>query len=95
MENTVNIEIFGETLQIRTSKDKKDKEELREVLSYIEEKKKEIERVYPSLEPMKIAILVMLHIADELFTYKKWLKKIQKKAEEIEFGLEEEIKRLI
>lgn len=92
MENTVNIEIFGETLQIRTSKDK---EELREVLSYIEEKKKEIERVYPSLEPIKIAILVMLHIADELFTYKKWLEKIQKKAEEIEFGLEEEIKRLI
>lgn len=92
MENTVNIEIFGETLQIRTSKDK---EELREVLSYIEEKKKGIERVYPSLEPIKIAILVMLHIADELFTYKKWLEKIQKKAEEIEFGLEEEIKRLI
>ncbi len=92
MENTVNIEIFGETLQIRTSKDK---EELREMLSYIDEKKKEIERVYPSLEPIKIAILVMLHIADELFTYKKWLKTIQKKAEEIEFGLEEEIKRLI
>ncbi len=92
MENTVNIEIFGETLQIRTSKDK---EELREMLSYIDEKKREIERVYPSLEPIKIAILVMLHIADELFTYKKWLKTIQKKAEEIEFGLEEEIKRLI
>jgi len=41
-----------------------------------------------------MAILVMLHIADELFTYKNWLKIIQKKAEEIEFGLEEEIKRL-
>jgi hypothetical protein len=91
MENTVNIEIFGESLQIRTSKDR---EELREVLSYIEEKKKEIEKVYPSLEPIKMAILVMLHIADELFTYKNWLKIIQKKAEEIEFGLEEEIKRL-
>lgn len=92
MENTVNIEIFGETLQIRTSRDR---EELREVLSYIEEKKKEIEKVYPSLEPIKIAILIILHIVDELFTYKKRLKRIQEKAEEIEFGLEEEIKKLI
>ncbi len=92
MENTLNVEIFGESLQIKTSKDK---EELREVLAHIEEKKKEIEKVYPSLEPIKLAILVMLHLADELFTYKKWLKTIQKKAEEIEFGLEEEIKKLI
>lgn len=92
MENIINIEMFGESLQIRTSKDK---EELREVLAHIEEKKKEIEKVYPSLEPIKIAILVMLHIADELFTYKKWIMEIQKKAEEIEFGLEEEIKKLI
>lgn len=91
MENTLNIEIFGESLQIKTSKGK---EELEEVLAHIEEKKKEIERVYPSLEPLKIAILVMLHLADELFTYKNWLKSIQKKAEEIEFGLEEEIKKL-
>lgn len=91
MENTLDVEIFGEFLQIKTSKGK---EELEEVLSHIEEKKKEIERVYPSLEPIKIAILVMLHLADELFTYRKWLKSIQKKAEEIEFGLEEELKKL-
>jgi cell division protein ZapA (FtsZ GTPase activity inhibitor) len=91
MENTLSIEIFGEILQIKTTKDK---EELREVISHIEEKKKEIEKVYPSLEPLKIAILVMLHLADELFTYRKWLKDIQKKAEEIEFELEKEIKKL-
>ncbi len=91
MENMINVEIFGEPLQIIAYKKE---EELRELISYIEEKKREIEKFYPSLEPMKLAILVMLHLTDELFTYRNWLKFIQQRAEEIEFGLEEEIKKL-
>ncbi|MGQ9618154.1 MAG: cell division protein ZapA [Candidatus Aminicenantia bacterium] len=91
MESSINIEILGESLQIISLRTR---EELRELISYIDDKKREIEKIYPSLEPMKIAILIMLHISDELFTYRKWLHIIQEKVEEIEFGLEEEIKRL-
>lgn len=65
MAEPVEIEIFGKTYQVRGQKDP---EYTQRLAAYVDEQMREVaERTPPSASPLQIAVLTLLHVANELF----------------------------
>jgi len=60
----VDVEIFGKVYTVRGDKDP---EYVRKVAEYVDRKMREISEVTETVSTSRIAILVSLNIADELF----------------------------
>ncbi|NOY87106.1 MAG: cell division protein ZapA [Deltaproteobacteria bacterium] len=64
MSGRVDVEIFGKVYTVRGDKDP---EYVRKVAEYVDRKMREISEVTETVSTSRIAILVSLNIADELF----------------------------
>ncbi len=65
MSEPVEIEIFGRVFQV---KGEKDAQYTRKLASYVDEQMRSIaKRSPPSTSPLQVAILTLLHMANELF----------------------------
>lgn len=65
MAEPIDIEIFGKTYQVRGQKDP---EYTQRLAAYVDEQMRAVaERTPPSASPLQIAVLTLLHVANELF----------------------------
>jgi cell division protein ZapA len=83
MTEPIEIEIFGKAYQVRGEKDS---EYTHKLASYVDEKMHSIaEKTPPSASPLQIAVLALLHMANELFEAKEDLEQseaaVREKAE--------------
>jgi len=72
MDKILDIEIFGRTYKIRV-KGEEDEEYVSRLTSYVDQKMNEIALKSRSSDPLKIAVLALLNIADEYFACRKEL----------------------
>lgn len=83
MTEPFEIEIFGKTYQVRGEKGA---EYTRDLASFVDEKMHSVaERTPPSASPLQVAVLTLLHVANELFEAKEGLEEseaaVREKAE--------------
>ncbi len=83
MTEPIEIEIFGKTYQV---KGEKGTEHTRNVAAYVDEKMRAVaDRTPPSASPLQVAVLTLLHVANELFETKEGLEEreavVREKAE--------------
>jgi cell division protein ZapA len=72
MDKVLDIDIFGRTYKIRV-KGEEDEEYIGRLTSYVDQKMQEIAVKSRSSDPLKIAVLAALNIADEFFAGRKEL----------------------
>ncbi len=72
MDKVLDIEIFGRTYKIRV-KGEEDEEYVSRLTSYVDQKMNEIAVKSRSSDPLKIAVLALMNIADEYFAGRKEL----------------------
>jgi len=82
-KNFVEIEIYGTTIKINVSKDI-GKDYLYRLATMIEEKMVEVGNFIPEADPLKVAIITLLNIADENFQLKNKLYQYEKTIEDVE-----------
>ncbi len=71
MTEPIDIEIFGRTYQVRGEKDA---DYTRKLAEYVDEQMRSLaDRSPPSASPLQIAILTLLHVANEMFEAKEGL----------------------
>ncbi len=72
MDKILDIDIFGRIYKIRV-KGEEDEEYVSRLTSYVDQKMHEIAVKSRSSDPMKIAVLALMNIADEYFAGRKEL----------------------
>jgi cell division protein ZapA len=72
MDKVLEIEIFGRTYKIRV-KGEEDEDYVGRLTSYVDQKMHEIAVKSRSSDPLKIAVLALMNIADECFASRKEL----------------------
>ncbi|MDD8026602.1 MAG: cell division protein ZapA [Acidobacteriota bacterium] len=72
MDKVLEIEVFGRTYKIRV-KGEEDEEYVGRLTSYVDQKMHEIAVKSRSSDPLKIAVLALMNIADECFASRKEL----------------------
>lgn len=81
--NATTVEIFGREYKIKGA----DEEYVREIARYVDEKMKEVSQGTSLPSQDRLAILAAMHIADELFQYKREsssaIDSIERKAESL------------
>lgn len=81
--NATTVEIFGREYKIKGADDGY----IRDIAKYVDEKMKEVSRGTTLPSQDRLAILAAMHIADELFQYKRessdTLTNIERKAESL------------
>lgn len=72
MDKVLEIEIFDRTYKIRV-KGEEDEDYVGRLTSYVDQKMREIAVKSRSSDPLKIAVLALMNIADECFASRKEL----------------------
>jgi len=68
MDTKVQVEIYGQTYQIKAFSDP---EYIKNVAQYVDLKMREIGSATPTVDSLKIAVLAALNITDEFFQLKR------------------------
>jgi cell division protein ZapA len=68
MNDSISVEIFGETYNVRGEGDP---DYLTELARFVDSRMREVAAQVATVDPMKIAILAALNIADEFSRYQK------------------------
>jgi cell division protein ZapA len=76
----VQVEIFG---QVYTIKGKDDPGYIRELAAFIDAKMKEIQKGTGTVDPHRVAILMALTIADELYRLRERYGILEQKSEDV------------
>lgn len=86
MAQPIEIEIFGRTYQVRAGKDP---EYTRKLAQFVDEQMRRVaEHAPPASSPVHVAVLTLLHVANELFDARG-------EADESESSLEEKARELV
>ena len=85
MEDSVEVEIFGSTYQLKSGDDA---EYAKKLAAYVDKKMNEINKASKVVSTNKVAVLASLNIADEMFEKEKEIrqkieKEIGKKSEHL------------
>jgi cell division protein ZapA len=87
MDKILDIDIFGRIYKIRV-KGEEDEEYVSRLTSYVDQKMNEIAVKSRSSDPMKIAVLALMNIADEFFASRKELDQLDATIGQMESELE-------
>jgi cell division protein ZapA len=68
MDTKIQVEIYGQTYQIRAGADS---EYIKTIARYVDIKMREIASGTPTVDSLKIAVLAALNITDEFFQLKR------------------------
>jgi cell division protein ZapA len=93
MDKILDINIFGRIYKIRV-KGEEDEEYVSRLTSYVDQKMHEIAVKSRSSDPMKIAVLALMNIADEYFAGRKELDQLDATIGQMESELERVENRL-
>ncbi len=93
MDKILDINIFGRIYKIRV-KGEEDEEYVSRLTSYVDQKMHEIAVKSRSSDPMKIAVLALMNIADEYFAGRKELDQLDASIGQMESELERVENRL-
>ncbi len=93
MDKILDINIFGRIYKIRV-KGEEDEEYVSRLTSYVDQKMQEIAVKSRSSDPMKIAVLALMNIADEYFAGRKELDQLDVTIGQMESELERAENRL-
>jgi cell division protein ZapA len=67
MDTKIQVEIYGQTYQIKAGADP---EYIKNIAKYVDLKMREISSATPTVDSLKIAVLAALNITDEFFQLK-------------------------
>ena len=87
MDKVLDIDIFDRKYKIRV-KGEEDEEYVSRLTSYVDQKMQEIAVKSRSSDPMKIAVLALMNIADEYFASRKELDQLDATIGQMESELE-------
>ncbi len=85
MEKIFEVEIFGEKYKLK-AREKEDY--IRRLSSYVDQKMKEVAAELKISEPLKVAVLAALSIADEKFSCEAQLGQVDEALKEMENSIE-------
>jgi cell division protein ZapA len=78
MDTKIQVEIYGQSYQIRAGADS---EYIRNIARYVDIKMREIASGTPTVDSLKIAVLAALNITDEFFQMKRQKQDVDKEVE--------------
>jgi cell division protein ZapA len=78
MDTKIQVEIYGQTYQIRAGADS---EYIKTIARYVDIKMREIASGTPTVDSLKIAVLAALNITDEFFQLKRQKQDVDREME--------------
>jgi cell division protein ZapA len=78
MDTKIQVEIFGQTYQIRAGADP---EYIKTIARYVDLKMREIASGTPTVDSLKIAVLAALNITDEFFQLRRQKQDLDREVE--------------
>ncbi|MGH9858299.1 MAG: cell division protein ZapA [Acidobacteriota bacterium] len=78
MDTKIQVEIYGQTYQIRAGADP---EYIKTIARYVDIKMREIASGTPTVDSLKIAVLAALNITDEFFQIKRQKQDVDREME--------------